>query len=87
MDDELEHLKNYKLLRCDPGKRKILTLSDSEKNKLGYSCLQRHFECGFKLKRQKIINLETKLSVENSKTSDYKKFSKYIEKKNKINKK
>ena len=94
-DDEIEHLKNYKLLGCDPGKRKILTLSDSEKNKLGYSCLQRRFECGFKLKRQKImnektneiINLETELSVENSKTSDYKKFSEYIKKKNKINKK
>ena len=58
MDDELEHLKNYKLLGCDPGKRKILTLSDSDKNKLGYSCLQRRFKCWFKLKRQKIITLD-----------------------------
>jgi len=82
------------LVGCDPGKRSLVYLVDSTGKKLQYTAPQRKFESTAKrsqliLEEEKekcgILSEEALLSKENSKTTDYFKFKKYIYEKNKLN--
>ena len=91
----MDKLKNKKIIGCDPGKYNLAYMIDENLNKVRYTCLQRNMENYSKHNRtillkekikNKIIQKETKLSFENSKTVDYNKFKRYIKEKNKLNK-
>lgn len=92
-DDELNKLKDYKLVGLDPGKRNIISMIDDDGKKFKYTCLQRRVECLFKqkkkvfnnLKTQEIIDKETELSKVNSKSCFVKSFSEYVKLKNIVN--
>ena len=93
--DQLEELKPRNIVGCDPGKRSLVYMMDSNGKKLQYTAPQRKRESKAKTnqrillvekKRNNIIEKETHLSFQNSKSVDYEKFKKYLQEKNKLNK-
>jgi len=93
--DQLEELKPRNIVGCDPGKRSLVYMMDSNGKKLQYTAPQRKRESKAKTnqrillvekKRNNIIEKETHLSFQNSKSVDYEKFKKYLVEKDKLNK-
>ncbi len=94
-NDQLEELKPRNIVGCDPGKRSLVYMMDSNGKKLQYTAPQRKRESKAKTnqrillvekKRNNIIEKETHLSFQNSKSVDYEKFKKYLQEKDKLNK-
>ena len=93
--EQLDTLKDRNIVGCDPGKRSLVYMMDKNGNKLQYTAPQRKKESKTKcnerillLERKKngIIEKETHLSLQNSKSVDYNKFKMYLVEKNKLNK-
>lgn len=93
-DEELKEFETKNIVGLDPGKKFMAYMVDKDGNKLKYSASQRKIESMAKRnnrilltekKKNKVIEKETKLSEQNSKTIDYKKFKKYLKDKNKLN--
>lgn len=93
-DNELKEFTTQNIVGLDPGKKFLAYMIDENNNKLKYSAPQRRIESMAKrnskilLKEKtkyKIIEKETKLSEQNSKTINYDKFKQYITDKNKLN--
>jgi hypothetical protein len=93
--EQLDTLKNINIVGCDPGKRNLVYMMDKNGNKLQYTAPQRKRESKAKTnqrillverKRNGIIQKETELSFQNSKSVDYEKFKVYLVEKNKLNK-
>jgi hypothetical protein len=97
-DLSTEHLKEIasrNIVGCDPGKRSLVYMMDDKGNKLQYTAPQRKRESKAKTnqrillvekKRNNIIEKETRLSFQNSKSVDYEKFKMYLVEKDKLNK-
>ena len=94
--EQLYELKPRNIVGCDPGKRSLVYMMDSNGKKLQYTAPQRKIEskakCNQRIlmeekKKNKINECETELSSENSKSVDYEKFKSYLVEKNKLNKK
>jgi hypothetical protein len=92
---QLDTLKERNIVGCDPGKRSLVYMMDKNGNKLQYTAPQRKRESKAKTnqrilleekKRNKIIEKETQLSFQNSKSVDYEKFKLYLVEKDKLNK-
>jgi hypothetical protein len=83
----LDTLKNANIIGCDPGKRSLVYLMDSNGNKLQYTAPQRKRESKLKTNRR-ILILEKKknmitekekiLSFQNSKSAEYESFKLYL---------
>ena len=93
--EQLDDLKPRNIVGCDPGKRSLVYMMDDNGNKLQYTAPQRKRESKAKTnqrillvekKRNNIIEKETHLSFQNSKSVDYEKFKKYLVEKDKLNK-
>jgi hypothetical protein len=93
--EQLDTLKDRNIVGCDPGKHSLVYMMDKNGNKLQYTAPQRKRESKAKCtqrilllerKRNGIIEKETILSFQNSKSVDYKKFKSYLVEKNKLNK-
>jgi hypothetical protein len=93
--EQLDNLKDRNIVGCDPGKRSLVYMMDKNGNKLQYTAPQRKRESKTKTnqrillverKRNGIIQKETQLSFQNSKSVDYDKFKTYLVEKNKLNK-
>jgi hypothetical protein len=93
--EQLDTLKGRNIVGCDPGKRSLVYMMDKNGNKLQYTAPQRKRESKAKTnqrilleERNKngIIEKETHLSFQNSKSVDYNKFKIYLVEKNKLNK-
>jgi hypothetical protein len=93
--EQLDTLKERNIVGCDPGKRSLVYMMDKHGNKLQYTAPQRKRESKAKTnqrilleerKRNSIIEKETQLSFQNSKSVDYEKFKVYLVEKNKLNK-
>ena len=93
--EQLDNLKERNIVGCDPGKRSLVYMMDKNGNKLQYTAPQRKRESKAKTnqrillverKRNGIIEKETQLSFQNSKSVDYEKFKKYLVEKDKLNK-
>jgi len=93
--EQLDTLKERNIVGCDPGKRSLVYMMDKNGNKLQYTAPQRKMEskakCNERIllvekKRNKIIEKETELSLQNSKSVDYEKFKIYLIEKDKLNK-
>ena len=93
--EQLDTLKEKNIVGCDPGKRSLVYMMDKHGNKLQYTAPQRKREskakCNQRIlleerKRNGIIEKETHLSFQNSKSVDYEKFKMYLVEKNKLNK-
>jgi len=93
--EQLDTLKERNIVGCDPGKRSLVYMMDKNGNKLQYTAPQRKRESKAKcnerillLERKKngIIEKETHLSFQNSKSVDYEKFKTYLVEKDKLNK-
>jgi len=93
--EQLDTLKDRNIVGCDPGKRSLVYMMDKNGNKLQYTSPQRKREskakCNQRIlllerKRNGIIEKETILSFQNSKSVDYKKFKSYLVEKDKLNK-
>jgi hypothetical protein len=93
--EQLTELATCNIIGCDPGKRSLVYMMDDKGNKLQYTAPQRKRESMAKTnqrillvekKRNHIIEKETHLSLQNSKTVDYEKFKEYLVEKNKLNK-
>jgi len=91
-----EYLTNkYKLVSCDPGKiRPISMIDDNNNNFYKYSAVRRRFETYTKRSntiindekiKNNIIDKETKLSLHNSKTLKLDEYKQFVENKNKLN--
>jgi len=94
--EQLDELKPRNIVGCDPGKRSLVYMMDSNGNKLQYTAPQRKIEskakCNQRIlleekKKNKINECETELSSENSKSVNYEKFKSYLVEKDKLNKK
>ena len=94
--EQLEELKPRNIVGCDPGKRSLVYMMDSNGKKLQYTAPQRKMEskakCNQRIlleekKKNKINEYETELSTENSKSVNYEKFKCYLVEKDKLNKK
>ena len=92
---QLETLKDRTIIGCDPGKRSLVYMMDNKGNKLQYTAPQRKREsktkCNqrillYERKKNGIIEKETQLSFQNSKSVNYDKFKMYLVEKNKLNK-
>jgi hypothetical protein len=92
----LDKCKNRKIIGIDPGKQSLVYMVDENKKKLRYTACQRRVESYRKknsmiLQWEKlnnnIIEEETKLSLQNSKTINYEKFKNFIKEKNELNEK
>ena len=92
---QLDTLKERNIVGCDPGKRSLVYMMDKNGNKLQYTAPQRKRESKAKRnqrilllerKRNGIIEKETILSLQNSKSVDYEKFKLYLVEKDKLNK-
>jgi hypothetical protein len=92
--EQLDSLKGRNIVGCDPGKRSLVYMMDKNGNKLQYTAPQRKRESKAKTnqrilleERNKngIIEKETHLSFQNSKSVDYEKFKTYLVEKNKLN--
>ena len=93
--EQLDTLKERNIVGCDPGKRSLVYMMDKNGNKLQYTAPQRKRESKAKTnqrilleerKRNGIIEKETRLSLQNSKSVDYEKFKVYLVEKDKLNK-
>ena len=93
--EQLDTLKDRNIVGCDPGKRSLVYMMDKNGNKLQYTSPQRKRESKAKTnqrillqekKKHNIIQKETQLSFQNSKSVDYEKFKKYLVEKDKLNK-
>jgi hypothetical protein len=93
--EQLDSLKGRNIVGCDPGKRSLVYMMDKNGNKLQYTAPQRKRESKAKTnqrilleerKRNCIIEKETHLSFQNSKSVDYNKFKIYLVEKDKLNK-
>ena len=93
--EHLDNLKDRNIVGCDPGKRSLVFMKDENGKTLQYTAPQRRIEskakCNQRIllmekQRNGIIELETKLSEQNSKTMDYEKFKTYLVEKDKLNK-
>ena len=93
--EQLDTLKERNIVGCDPGKRSLVYMMDKHGNKLQYTAPQRKRESKAKTnqrillverKRNGIIQKETHLSFQNSKSVDYEKFKVYLVEKDKLNK-
>jgi len=93
--EQLDTLKERNIVGCDPGKRSLVYMMDKHGNKLQYTAPQRKRESKAKTnqrilleerKRNGIIEKETHLSFQNSKSVDYEKFKVYLVEKDKLNK-
>ena len=93
--EQLDTLKDRNIVGCDPGKRSLVYMMDKNGNKLQYTAPQRKRESKAKTnqrillqekKKHNIIQKETELSFQNSKSVDYEKFKKYLVEKDKLNK-
>ena len=93
--EQLDNLKERNIVGCDPGKRSLVYMMDKNGNKLQYTAPQRKRESKTKTnqrilllerKRNGIIEKETHLSFQNSKSVDYEKFKTYLVEKDKLNK-
>ena len=93
--EQLDTLKGRTIIGCDPGKRSLVYMMDNKGNKLQYTAPQRKREsktkCNqrillYERKKNGIIEKETQLSYQNSKSVNYKKFKMYLVEKNKLNK-
>jgi len=93
--EQLDTLKDRNIVGCDPGKRSLVYMMDKNGNKLQYTAPQRKREskakCNQRIlflerKRNGIIEKETILSFQNSKSVDYEKFKLYLVEKDKLNK-
>jgi hypothetical protein len=93
--EQLDTLKERNIVGCDPGKRSLVYMMDKNGNKLQYTAPQRKRESKAKTnqrilleerKRNGIIEKETHLSFQNSKSVDYEKFKIYLVEKDKLNK-
>ena len=93
--EQLTELAHRNIVGCDPGKRSLVYMMDDKENKLQYTAPQRKRESKAKTnqrillvekKRNNIIEKETHLSFQNSKSVDYEKFKKYLVEKDKLNK-
>ena len=93
--EQLVSLKKRNIVGCDPGKRSLVYMMDAQGNKLQYTAPQRKKEskakCNERIlllerKRNGIIEKETHLSIQNSKSVNYEKFKTYLIEKDKLNK-
>jgi hypothetical protein len=93
--EQLDTLKDRTIVGCDPGKRSLVYMMDNKGNKLQYTAPQRKREskakCNqrillYERKKNGIIEKETQLSFQNSKSVNYEKFKMYLVEKNKLNK-
>ena len=93
--EQLDTLRERNIVGCDPGKRSLVYMMDKHGNKLQYTAPQRKRESKAKTnqrilleerKRNSIIEKETQLSFQNSKSVDYEKFKMYLVEKDKLNK-
>jgi hypothetical protein len=93
--EQLDTLKDRNVVGCDPGKRSLVYMMDKNGNKLQYTAPQRKREskakCNQRIlllerKQNGIIEKETILSLQNSKSVDYEKFKSYLVEKDKLNK-
>jgi len=93
--EQLDTLKERNIVGCDPGKRSLVYMMDKNGNKLQYTAPQRKRESKAKTnerilleekKRNGIIEKETQLSIQNSKSVDYERFKVYLVEKDKLNK-
>ena len=93
--EQLKEVAHRNIVGCDPGKRSLVYMMDDKGNKLQYTAPQRKRESKAKTnqrillvekKRNNIIEKETHLSFQNSKSVDYEKFKKYLVEKDKLNK-
>jgi len=93
--EQLETLRERNIVGCDPGKRSLVYMMDKNGNKLQYTAPQRKREskakCNQRIlllerKRNGIIEKETQLSFQNSKSVDYEKFKLFLVEKDKLNK-
>jgi len=93
--EQLDTLKDRNIIGCDPGKRSLVYMMDNNGNKLQYTAPQRKREskakCNqrillYERKKNSIIEKETQLSFQNSKSVNYEKFKVYLVEKNKLNK-
>ena len=93
--EQLTELAPRTIVGCDPGKRSLVYMMDDKGNKLQYTAPQRKRESKAKTnqrillvekKRNNIIEKETHLSFQNSKSVDYEKFKMYLVEKDKLNK-
>ena len=93
--EQLDTLKERNIVGCDTGKLSLVYMMDKNGNKLQYTAPQRKRESKAKTnqrilleekKRNKIVEKETILSLQNSKSVDYEKFKKYLVEKDKLNK-
>jgi hypothetical protein len=93
--EQLDTLKDRNIVGCDPGKHSLVYMMDKKENKLEYTASQRKIESYGKRnqrillqekKKHKIIEKETRLSIQNSKSVDYDKFKMYLVEKDKLNK-
>jgi hypothetical protein len=94
--EQLDELKQRNIVGCDPGKRSLVYMMDSNGKKLQYTAPQRKIEskakCNQRIlleekKKNKINECETTLSTENSKSVNYEKFKSYLVEKDNLNKK
>ena len=93
--EQLDNLKDRNIVGLDPGKRSLVYMMDKNGNKLQYTAPQRKRESKAKTnqrilleerKRNGIIEKETDLSLQNSKSVNYNKFKRYLVEKDKLNK-
>jgi hypothetical protein len=93
--EQLDTLKEINIVGCDPGKRSLVYMMDSQGNKLQYTAPQRKRESKTKSnqrillaerKKNGIIEKETILSLQNSKSVNYEKFKLFLVEKDKLNK-
>ena len=93
--EQLDSLKERNIAGCDPGKRSLVYMMDAQGNKLQYTAPQRKREskakCNQRIllterKKKGIIEKETVLSLQNSKSVNYEKFKLYLVEKDKLNK-
>ena len=94
-DTKLNQLKNSNWCVVDPGKKKLFYMKNTNGKKLSYTN-KRHLHKTKRLKYQRLLQnykrkqniskIENELSSYNSKSVDYKKFKKFIKKKNELNK-
>jgi hypothetical protein len=93
--EQLDTLKDRNIVGCDPGKRSLVYMMDKNGNKLQYTAPQRKKESKAKCNerilllernRNGIIEKETHLSLQNSKSVEYEKFKTYLVEKDKLNK-
>ena len=93
--EQLDTLKNRNIIGCDPGKHSLVYMMDNNGNKLQYTASQRKIESYGKRNQRillkeknknKIIENETLLSLQNSKSVNYDKFKIYLVEKDKLNK-